>query len=121
MAALGTASLALPTFAGAMRRRENMQLGLCTYQWGRNWDLPTILANCEKAGILGVELRTGHKHGVEPTLTAAERKEVRKRFADSPVTLIGYGSNDEYHSPDPAELRKNMEHTKALIHLMHDV
>lgn len=119
--AAGTASVALPAFATATPRAKGMRLGLCTYQWGRNWDLPTILANCEKTGILGVELRTQHKHGVEPSLSATQRKEVKKRFQDSPVTLIGYGSNDEYHSPDPAELKKNIEHTKALIHLMHDV
>lgn len=119
--ALGTASMALPAFGSTMRRPKGMRLGLCTYQWGRNWDLPTLLRNCESAGLTGVELRTQHKHGVEVTLNAEQRREVKKRFADSPVTLVGYGSNDEYHSADPSELRKNMEHTKALIHLMHDV
>ena len=98
-----------------------MQLGLVTYQWGRNWDLPTLLRNCETAKILGVELRTQHKHGVEPTLNAQQRSEVKKRFKDSPVVLVGYGSNDEYHSPDPAVLKKNMDNTKALFQLMHDV
>ena len=112
--AVGTASMALPAMAHARSRGADMRLGLCTYQWGRNWDLPTILKNCEKTDILGVELRTEHKHGVEPALSAAERKEVKKRFQDSPVKLIGYGSNDEYHSADPAVLRKNIEHTKAL-------
>ncbi len=111
-------SLSLPGFA---KPKPRMQLGLVTYQWGRNWDLPTLLANCEKAKIFGVEVRTEHKHGVEPTLSSQERKEVKKRFADSPVKLIGYGSNDEYHSADPAEVKKNIEHTKALLQLMVDV
>lgn len=117
LAALAGAAIALPSFKSPAK----MQLGLVTYQWGRNWDLPTLLANCEKVGLLGVELRTEHKHGVEPTLNAAQRKEVKARFADSPVKLVGYGSNDEYHSPDPEELKRNIEHTKALLHLMHDV
>lgn len=54
-----------------------MNLGLVTYQWGKDWDLPTLLANCEEAGLLGVELRTEHAHGVETSLSAQERKEVK--------------------------------------------
>ncbi len=117
---LAGASLTLSTPAFA-KPRPRIQLGLVTYQWGRSWDLPTLLTNCEKAKIYGVELRTEHKHGVEPTLSAQQRKEVKKRFADSPVKLVGYGSNDEYHSTDPSEVKKNIEHTKALLQLMVDV
>lgn len=115
----GAAPSAEATPAGAMPK-SGMQLGLVTYQWAKDWDLATILANCEKSGVLGVELRTEHKHGVEPTLSKAERAEVKKRFADSPVTLVGYGANCEYHSPDPAVLKKNIEQTKAYIELMAD-
>src|SRR5262245_49145060 len=63
-----------------------MPFGLVTYQWGADWDLPTLLANCEKAGAMGVELRTTHKHGVEPSLNAGQRRDVKARFADCPVT-----------------------------------
>lgn len=118
---LGSASLLLPSFMSVPRPTTGMKLGLVTYQWGRHWDLPTLLKNCEKTGLTGVELRTEHQHRVEINLTARQRKEVKKRFADSPVTLVGYGANDEYHSPDPAVLQKNIENTKALLHLMHDV
>ena len=69
-----------------------IRYGLVTYLWGREWDLPTLIANCEKTGVFGVELRTTHAHGVEPGLNAAQRAEVRKRFDDSPVTLVGLGS-----------------------------
>jgi sugar phosphate isomerase/epimerase len=98
-----------------------MQLGLVTYQWGAEWDLPTLLKNCAETGFAGVELRTGHKHGVEPSLDEHGRREVAKRFADSPVELVGLGTTCEYHSPDPAELKKNIELTKAFIRLCHDV
>jgi hypothetical protein len=69
----------------------------------------------------GVELRTEHAHKVEPNLTAAQRKEVKKRFADTKVVCIGYGSNQEFHSPDPAVLRKQIEGTFELIKLCHDI
>jgi sugar phosphate isomerase/epimerase len=98
-----------------------MKFGLVTYLWGRDWDLPTLISNCEKAGYMGVELRTQHAHGVETTLNAVQRAEVKKRFADSSVTCIGYGANFEYHSPDPGKLRDNIEQTKEYIKLCKDI
>lgn len=98
-----------------------MQLGLVTYQWGKDWDLPTVIKHCEQAGFAGVELRSTHKHGVEPELNAQQRKEVADRFADSSVELVGLGTACEYHSPDQAELKKNIELTKEFIRLCHDV
>ncbi len=98
-----------------------MRFGLVTYQWGKDWDLPTLIENCRKANFAGVELRTQHAHGVEPTLSQAQRKDVKRRFADSGVTCVGYGSNQEFHSPDPAEVRRNIEGTFELIKLCHDI
>ena len=114
-------SLIDPVTAHAMLKKSSMRFGLVTYQWGKDWDLPTLIANCEKAGYLGVELRTQHAHGVETSLSASERAAVKQRFADSPVTCVGYGSNFEFHSPDPAEVRKNIEGTKEYIKLCKDI
>lgn len=117
------ATMALPTqevFA-ILKKRSRMKPGLVTYLWGKDWDVPTIIRNCEKSNLLGVELRTEHKHGVEPNLSAAQRKEVKARFEDSNVEFIGYGSNVEFDSPDPAVLKKNMDFAKDLIKLTHDV
>lgn len=100
--------------------QSRMSIGLVTYLWGKDMALDELLGNCEKAGFLGVELRTQHKHGVEPKLSPAERTDVRKRFADTKVQLVGYGSNCEYHSDDPAKLKANIEETKEYIRLMHD-
>jgi sugar phosphate isomerase/epimerase len=98
-----------------------MQLGLVTYQWGADWDLPTLIKNCQTTGFAGVELRTTHKHGVEPSLDERARKEVAGRFADGGVELVGLGTTCEFHSPDAAVVRKNIEETKAFIRLCHDV
>ncbi|HEY3391008.1 MAG TPA: TIM barrel protein, partial [Prolixibacteraceae bacterium] len=107
----------------AMTKTEKpvMRLGLVTYQWAKDWDLPTLIANCTKTGVLGVELRTEHAHHVEINLNAARRAEVKKMFADSPVTCIGYGANFEYHSPDPVKLRWNIDRTKEYIKLCKDI
>ena len=100
---------------------SKMQFGLVTYMWGAKWDLPTLLANCEQAKSYGVELRTEHAHHVEPNLTAAERAEVKKKFAGSPVKLIGLGTNEAFHSADPAVVKKSIERAKEFIKLSHDV
>jgi sugar phosphate isomerase/epimerase len=98
-----------------------MKVGIVTYNLARDWDLPTIIERCANTGMQGVELRTTHAHGVEVTLSAAQRKEVRQRFADSPVELAGLGSAFEYHSTDPAEVRRNVEGTKEYVKLAADV
>ncbi len=97
------------------------KFGLVTYLWGRDWDLSTLLKNCEITGTLGVELRTTHAHGVERNLNAQERTEVRKRFEDSPVTLLGPGSNERFDSPDPERLAAAIQATKDFIQLSSDV
>lgn len=119
-AGIGLAAMnALPAWSKQVK--SGMGFGLVTYEWAKDWDLPTLIANCEKTGVLAVELRTQHAHGVETNLSALQRAEVKKRFADSPVTCLGYGSNFEYHSPDPAKLRENIAQTKEYIKLCKDI
>lgn len=110
-----------PIAAWAKPEKSVMKFGLVTYQWAKDWDLPTLIANCVQTGVLGVELRTEHAHGVEANLNAAQRAEAKKMFADSPVTCIGYGANFEYHSPDPVKLRLNIDQTKVYIKLCKDI
>ena len=118
-AAIATSPRFLPVLHAA-DAPSRMRFGLVTYLWGQHMDLPSLIEACQKSGLKGVELRTEHKHGVEPSLTAVQRDEVKQRFADSGITLIGYGSNAEFHSNDPAKLKENIEKTKEYIRLMHD-
>ena len=101
--------------------RAPLKLGTVTYNIAKDWDVPTIIANLTEVGMDGVELRTTHKHGVEISLPPAARAEVRKRFEDSHVKIGGLGTTCEYHSPDPAILRKNIEETKQWVKLAQDV
>jgi sugar phosphate isomerase/epimerase len=104
--------------AGAGRK---FKLGLVTYNIAPDWDVPTLISRCKDLGIAGVELRTTHKHNVEPSLGKAERETVRKQFADSPVRLWSLGSTCEYHAGDPAVVARNIEDTKRFIQLAADV
>jgi sugar phosphate isomerase/epimerase len=95
--------------------------GLVTYMWGADWDLPTLLANCQKTNVLGVELRTTHAHKVEPDLNDQQRAQVAGRFADTGVTCVGIGSDERFDNPDPAVVRRAVERTKEFVRLSHDI
>ncbi|MCA9061471.1 MAG: sugar phosphate isomerase/epimerase [Planctomycetaceae bacterium] len=116
LAAAGTRCFAFPSTP-----KTRLKLGLVTYNWGKDWDVAEIIRNCSATGFQGVELRSTHRHGVEISLGADQRAEVRRQFADSPVELVGLGSACEYHSPDPAVVRKNIEETRQFIRLCSDV
>ena len=98
-----------------------LKLGLVTYNLAKDWDIETIIARCTETGFEGVELRTTHSHGVEVDLSAGQRSDVKKRFAESPVELASLGSAFEYHSTDRSELEKNIEGTKRYAELARDV
>ena len=100
---------------------RGLKLGAVTYNIAKDWDLPALIKNLTDAAFDAVELRTTHKHGVEIALPPAARADVRQRFADSPVKLGGLGTTCEYHSADAAQLRKNVEETKAWVTLARDV
>ena len=97
-----------------------MMLGCVTYNLLKDWDLDTLITKLEEAGFEGVELRTSHKHGVEPTLDKAAREQVRRRFEKTKVRLVSYGSTCEFHSPDPAVRRRNVETGRQWVDLAHD-
>jgi sugar phosphate isomerase/epimerase len=102
-------------------KKPKIKIGLVTYQWAKDWDLPAIIRNCEKSKVLGVELRTEHKHGVQPSLSPGQRKEVKKQFAGSGVTLLGCGSNTQFDDPDPAVVKKNIDQAKEFLQLSYDI
>ena len=98
-----------------------MELGLVTYNLARDWDLPTLIRNCEESGFRAVELRTTHAHGVEPELDAAGRERVREQFAGTDVRLLSFGTTCEFHSADPEVVRQNVERCREWAHLASDL
>jgi sugar phosphate isomerase/epimerase len=97
------------------------RLGLVTYNVAATWDLRTLLDVCKTTGISPVELRTTHKHGVEPELSKDRRKEVKKQFADAGVEIWGCGTTCEFHSPREAEVKKQIETCKRFVELVADI
>jgi sugar phosphate isomerase/epimerase len=116
--------LASPTVAPARAEDKlpvKYRLGIVTYNIAAKWDVPTIVKVCQRVGLSPVELRTGHAHHVEPTLSKAQRQEVRQRFADAGVDIWGCGTTCEFHSPDPAVVKKNIETCKQFVDLVADL
>jgi sugar phosphate isomerase/epimerase len=97
-----------------------MHLGAVTYNVLKDWDLDTILSRLSALGYEAVELRTGHAHGVEPSLDDNAREAVHGKFAHSKLRLLSYGTTCEFQSPDPVIRRKNVEEGKRWIGLAHD-
>src|SRR6267378_2655875 len=123
-----TAASCLPVFGAEssapssfMVRPSKMKLGIVTYNVAKDWDLATIIKNCAEARLQGVELRTGHAHRVEVNLNKEQRAEVKQRFRDAPVELMGLGSAFDFHAPEQAKLRADIAATKEYIILAHDV
>jgi sugar phosphate isomerase/epimerase len=102
-------------------RPSKMKLGIVTYNIAKDWDVATIIKNCAETRFQGAELRTSHAHGVEVALNQAQRREVKQRFADSPVELMGLGSAFDFHTPDQGKLRADIAATKEYIVLAKDV
>ncbi len=128
-AAASTAAVALASRADAapaqgtapfVLNQTPLKLGLMTYQIGQSWDLPTLIKNCTETKFEHVQLRTTHKHGVEVSLSKAQRAEVKQRLADAGLA-VSLASAPQYHTPAQAEVRRNTERTNDYLHPAADV
>jgi len=124
MGAAGSAVLAAGRAASEPRAGAGgtrMRLGLVSYNVARDWDLETLLKQCRAAGLTAVEFRTTHAHGVEPSLTAGLRARVRQLCADAGILQTSLGTVCEFHSPDPAVVRRNVETCREFVLLARDI
>ncbi len=89
VAAAAGAPLAQRAAAAPPNGGPGFHLGCISYNTLKDFDVETIIRVLEGAGFEGVELRTGHKHGVEPTIGQEERLRVRRllpeRSGDTPT------------------------------------
>jgi sugar phosphate isomerase/epimerase len=106
--------------AAALNGGPGFHLGAVTYNTLKDFDVETIIRILNGAGFEGVELRTGHKHGVEPAISQAERIRVRRLFEQSKIRLVSYGTTCRFQSPDAAERKQQVEIAKQFVDLAHD-
>ena len=122
-AALAAGAAGLPEEAAAQGKASDPPFGLgtVTYNIPKDWDLPTLLKILPAAGLHAVEFRTTHAHGVEPALNSSQRAEVRQRVKDAGIKQTSLGSVCEFHSPDPAVVRKHIEDCHQWVQLARDI
>lgn len=120
-AAAALPAVVQPRLASAAQPTTKFKLGLVTYNVPKDWDLPTLLKVCKSVGISAIECRTTHKHGVEPNLSAEQRKMAKQQFADTGIVFWGCGTTCEFHSTDPAVVKKNVEECKQFVDLVRDL
>jgi sugar phosphate isomerase/epimerase len=96
------------------------KLGTVTYNVPKDWDLATLLKLLPQAGLSAVEFRTTHAHGVEPSMPAEKRADLKQRAADAGLSM-SLGTVCEFQSPDPAVVRKNIESCREFLQLAHDL
>ncbi len=120
IAAAGVTSLPLWAWA---KHTSKMKFGFTTYQWGKQWDLPTLIKVCTEIGATGLEMRVEMQsaHGVELTLDPAQRREVKKRFAGSPVKLLGLATGERFDYVDPQKNKASIEKAKQYLQLCKDI
>src|SRR5256885_1137090 len=121
---LGAAALAAASATHAQPSKESerkMHLGIVTYNVAKDWDFDTLLKNCKEAGIEGVEFRTTHAHGVEPSISKDRRKEIKERCAAAGLLQTSLGSTCEFQMPDPAKVRENIDTCRQFVELAADI
>ena len=119
-AAVAAGAGALPGEVQQPSAKGTFHLGSVTYNLLQGFDVETIIKTLESVGFEAVELRTEHKHGVEPSLSAEERARIRRRFESSKVRLLSYGTTCRFQSPDPEERKKQLEIAKRFVDLARD-
>ncbi len=125
-AALGISGTAAsqPALASPISRADSprkFELGTVTYNLAKDWDIDTLISNCEETGFKAVELRSTHKHGVEIDISKAQREAVKKRFSETPVKLVCLGTTCEFHSPDQEVVNSRIQEAREFIKLAADV
>jgi sugar phosphate isomerase/epimerase len=123
-AGAATAGLAVsPSCAEAASAEAPLkfQLGLVTYNVAAKWSADDILKACKAAGLTAVEFRTQHAHGVEPSMGADQRRELRKKYEAAGITIWGCGTVCEFQNPDPTKVENQIETCKQFVGLSADL
>ncbi len=100
---------------------RKMHLGLVTYNVAKDWSLDTLLKNAKESGLEGIEFRTTHAHGVEPTLSQEARKVIKEKLAASGLKQFSLGTTCEFQSNDINVVKQNVQTASEFIKLASDI
>jgi sugar phosphate isomerase/epimerase len=119
-AGLATGGVPVQDAVAAEPAKAPLKLGLMTYSIAKDWNLETCIKNCLECKLEHIEFRTTHAHGVEVSLSKAERRDVKQRLADAGLTC-SLASAFAYHWSEPERVRADIEGTKEYTLLAADI
>ena len=87
------------------------------------WDMEKAVRFAKDAGYDGIEIRVdaGHRHNVSSHSSAADRKRVRKLFADTGLAISSIATSVNLACPDQKTHRDNVEAAMANLALAADL
>lgn len=88
-----------------------------------DWTVDEIISGIKRLGYKGLEPRTGwgHAAGIEPELSEADRKGIRKRFEDEGLSICCIATGSRFAAADPADLEKSLDEARIAIDLAADL
>jgi sugar phosphate isomerase/epimerase len=88
-----------------------------------DWTLSETVAGMKRHGFEGYEPRVewGHRAGVELTLSASDRAEVRKQFEDEGLKICCIATGCRFAMKEPEERAKNTETLKRYVDFAGDL
>jgi len=100
-----------------------MKLSYTTYMIGAGLSFEQSVELALATGCAGIEFRTGNifPHGVEVSLTSAQRKEKRRYIEDRYLEVSCLNSQFELHNPDAKEREKVVEDIGRMAKLASDL
>ena len=100
-----------------------MKLSIDTYVICGDMELEKLIDVAKSNGYAAIEFRaeSGQKHGVEPEISKAQRREIKKKMADAGMAASCISTSVRYESPDLTERRKNIERAKQFMELAADI
>ncbi|MFT4030026.1 MAG: sugar phosphate isomerase/epimerase family protein [Protaetiibacter sp.] len=100
-----------------------MKLSLVAYGMFGGLTLPELIRLARDGGFAGLDVRCeyGLAHGVEVTMTDAERRQARHRIEDAFLELVCVRSGARFESPDLAERRRNVDSAMRHVDLAADL
>ena len=100
-----------------------MKLSLDTYSIGTELSLRDLLELLPATGFAGVEFRceANQKHGVEPEITSAERRQIRALLSGAGLEVSCLSTSQRFDSPDPAVRQAVIQRVKQFVDLAADL
>ncbi|NOZ26529.1 MAG: sugar phosphate isomerase/epimerase [Chloroflexi bacterium] len=85
------------------------------------WTLQEVIRAAQKYGYDGVELRGADREHISPEFTPIERRDVRHRFEDAGLQIVGITAYTRFAQTDPEVLQEQVDTMRRYVDLAADI